>query len=146
MTIKIFERQIPAPTPQQVMDAIREDEEKAALVTEIGDATIGSALYSQRGRGGRRRYGRQKKHRCTYCKMDNHTTEACGKRKHAQQKNSENAAGRRDERTCYHCGLPGHLKAKCIHYLRAKEQRGKVTKGSATATASLATAGDCDPF
>jgi len=88
-TINIFERQAPPPTSQQIMDDIRLDEEKAALVVKIADASAGAALYSQcrgycdGGCGGNGRFGRQKKHRCTYCKMDNHTTEACGKQKRA---------------------------------------------------------------
>jgi hypothetical protein len=96
--------------------------------------------------------------------MDNHTTEACGKRKHAE--NDTNTGGtntggtntggtntggtntggtntsRNDERTCYHCGLSGHFKSDCIHFKRARDQRNKVNKG--TASASLATAGDRD--
>jgi hypothetical protein len=97
-TINIFERQAPPPTLQHIMDAIRLDEEKAAFVTEIADASTGDALYSQRrgyqvrgrgrgrGRGGCGRSGRQKTYRCTYCKMDNHTTEACGKRNRSERK------------------------------------------------------------
>jgi len=89
--------------------------------------------------------------------MDNHTTKACGKRKHAE--NDTNTGGtntggtntggtntggtntsRNDERTCYHCGLSGHFKSDCIQFKRARDQRNKVNKG----TASLATAGDHD--
>jgi len=69
-TINIFERQAPPPTSQHMMDAIPLDEEKAAFVTDIADASTGAALHSQRGgyrgrgggRGGRERLGRQ---RCT---------------------------------------------------------------------------------
>jgi len=119
-TINIFERQAPPPTSQHIMDAIRLDEEKAALVTEIADASTGAALYSQReayrgrGRGGSGRFGRQKTHRCTYCKMDNHTTEACGKRKRAHSGNGNpggndssggDNAGRNDQKACYHCPI-----------------------------------------
>jgi hypothetical protein len=70
------------------MDAIGEYARRTTLTEQIGDANPGAALYSSggnRGRGGRggghrrgRGNGRQK-HKCTYCKMDNHTTEACGK-------------------------------------------------------------------
>jgi len=92
-TIQILEQSIPAPTAQQCMDAIREYAERTTLTKEIGGASTRAALYSRggnRGRGrqdggqggghgGGRGNGRQK-HKCTYCKMDNHTTEACGKR------------------------------------------------------------------
>jgi len=59
-TINIFERQAPPPASQHIMDAIRLDEEKAAFVTEIADASTGAARYCQcggyhgRGRGRRR--------------------------------------------------------------------------------------------
>jgi len=55
--INIFERQAPSPTSQHIMDAIRLDEEKAALMTEIADASTGLVLdlqsrcYRRRGRG-----------------------------------------------------------------------------------------------
>jgi hypothetical protein len=69
-TINIFERQAPPPTSQHIMYAIRLDEEKAAFVTEIADASTGAALNSQRGsyrgrgRGGSGRFGPQKRYRC----------------------------------------------------------------------------------
>jgi len=150
-TIQILEQRIPAPTAQQCMDAIREYAERTTLTKEIGDASTGAALYTRggnrgrgRGRGGRgggRGNGRQK-HKCTYCKMDNHTTEACGKRKRSENdtNNGDTNTSRNDERTCYHCGLSGHFKSDCIHFKRARDQRNKVNKG----TASLATAGDRD--
>jgi len=86
-TIHIFERQAPPPTSQHITDAIRLDKEKAAFLKEIVHASPGHALYSQRGgyrghgrgHGGSGRFGRQKTYRCTDCKIDNHTTEACGK-------------------------------------------------------------------
>jgi len=56
-TINIFEGQAPPPTSQHIMDAIRLDEEKAALVTEIGEASTGDALYFQRVYRGRGRGG-----------------------------------------------------------------------------------------
>jgi len=99
--------------------------------------------------------------------MDNHTTKACGKRKHAE--NDTNTSGthtggtntggtntggtntggtttgstnnsRNDEHTCYHCGISGHFKSNCIHFKHAWHQRNEVNKG----TTSLATAGDRD--
>jgi len=147
--INIFARQAPPPTSQHIMDAIQLDEEKAALVTEIADVSTGAALYSQhrgyrgRERGGSGRFGRQKTHRCTYCNMDNHTPEACGKRKRAQSGNSnsggkdssggENAGGS-DEKACYRCGIPGHIRPDCIHYKRAKETLNRVHKASTAQT------------
>jgi len=165
-TIQILEQRIPAPTAQQCMDVIREYAKRTTLNKEIGDVSTGAALYTRggnRGRGGRggglgggRGNGCQK-HKCTYCKMDNHTTEACGKRKQAE--NDTNTGGtntggtntggtntggtntsRNDERTCFHCGLSGNFKSDCIHFKRARDQRNKLNKG----TASLATAGDRD--
>jgi len=151
----IFERQAPPPTSQHIMDAIRLDEVKAAFVTEIASALTGAAVFSQRGgycgcgRGGSGRFGRLKTYRCSYCKMDNHTTEACGKRKctHSGNRNSggndsyegDNAGGS-DETACYHCGIAGHIRPNCIHYKQAKKTRNRVRKG----TASIAIAGDRD--
>jgi hypothetical protein len=153
-TIQILEQRIPAPTAQQCIDAIRKYAERTTLTNEIGEASTGAALYSRggnrghgsgRGRGGRagaRGGGRgngRLKHKETYCKMDNHTTETCRQRKHAE---SDTNTSRNDERTCYHCGLTGHFKADCVHFKRARDQRNKVNKG--TASGSLATAGDRD--
>jgi hypothetical protein len=67
-TINIFERQAPPPTSHHIMDAIQLDEEKAAFVIEIADASTGAVLYSPRGGyhgrgcGGSGRFGR---HCCT---------------------------------------------------------------------------------
>ena len=71
--------------------------------------------------------------------MDNHTTEACGKRENAE---SHSNTSRNDERTCYHCCLTGHFKADCIHFKRARDQHKKVKKG--TASVLFATAADRD--
>jgi hypothetical protein len=73
-------------------------------------------------------------------KIDSHTTDACRKRKCAQE--GGNSRGN-DERICYQCRLPGHVKVDCVTYKRVREW-WRVKK--ATATAALATAGDCDPF
>ena len=90
-TIKILEQQIPVQTAQQVMDRLREDADRTELAKEIGDESIGSALYNQhregygkrgeRGNFGRDRGGNKnddKEYSCTHCKMNNHTTESCG--------------------------------------------------------------------
>jgi len=157
-TIQILEQRIPTSTAQQCMDAIHEYAKGTTLTKEIGDGSIGEALYSRcgnRGRGewgGRRGGGRGngcQQHKSTYCKMVNHTTEACGKRKHDENHTntgSTNTSGtntsRNEERSCYNCGLSGHFKSNCIHFKRARDQRNKVNKG--TASASLATARDRD--
>jgi len=105
-TIQILELRIPAPMAQQCMDAIREYAERTSLTKDIRDAFTGAVLYScggnrgcgsgcsRSGHGGGRGGGEGngcQKHKCTYCKMDNHTTEACGKRKHAE--NDTNTGG-----------------------------------------------------
>ena len=91
--INIFERQASPPTSQHIKNAIWLAEEMVAFVTQIADASTRNAHYSQRGgslghgrgRGcsGSGRFGRQETYRCTYCMMDNHTTEEWGKRKRA---------------------------------------------------------------
>jgi len=91
MIIQMLEQWIPAPMGQQCMDAIREYAERTALTKEIGDASTRAAVYSRGencsrgdgGRGGGRWDGREnghEKHKYIYCKMENHTTKACGKR------------------------------------------------------------------
>jgi len=144
-TIQILEQEIPAPTAQQCMDAIRKYTNQTTLTKETGDAARRATQYSRGGdRGcghGGRGHGRQK-HKCTRCTMDNHTTEACGKRKLAENDTKTSDSNRNDPRTCYHCGLPGHFKTDYIHFKRARDQRDRVNEG--TASASLATAGDRD--
>jgi len=135
------------------MDMIREYAEWTTLTKKIGNASTGAALYSHGGncghgwrgggRGGGQGNGRQK-HKCTYCKMENHTTKAFGKRKHAENNtNTGNTnTSRNNERTCYHCSLSGQFKSDCIHFKHAWDQRTKINRG--TASASLATVGDRD--
>jgi len=142
-----------------------EEETTTSLTKELGDASTGATLFTQRGvycgRGrGRGRGGRgvcggrgghgghggssgtgvSHKSKCTYSKIDSHTTDACRKRKCAQE--GENKC-RNDEHICFQCGLPGHIKVDCVFYKHVKEW-WKVKKG--TATAALATTGDYDPF
>jgi len=97
--MNIFERQAPPPASQHIMDAIPLNEEKAAFVTEIVDISTFAALYCQRGgyywrehgrgrgrghgHGGSGRFQQQKTYQCTYRKLDNLKTKACGKWKHA---------------------------------------------------------------
>jgi len=92
-----------------------------------------SGHYGHRGIGGTRDSHESK---CTYCKIDSHTTDACRKRKRTQE------GGNQVERICFQCVLPGHVKVDYISYQRILEW-WKVKK--ATATAALATTGDCHP-
>jgi len=127
------------------MHDLLEEETTASLTKELGDATTGAALLSQRGgyrgrggrsgRGGRGGTGDSHESMCTYCKIASHTTDACRKRKRAQE------GGNNDERICFQSGLPGHVKVDCVSFKHIKEWwRGK----KATATAALATTGDCN--
>jgi hypothetical protein len=160
--ITILQAMTPAPPPEQVMRTIRTDEEETDVseLTEAANAaTTADGLYTHgnsgrggRGRGGRGRgrgrRGNGRKYNCTHCRMDNHTTEDCRRLKHKRSGNG-NDANTKNEKTCFHCGLPGHFKAECEHWLRAKEQRSKVRKsGTAAKTeqAMIATAGDRDLF
>jgi hypothetical protein len=109
-TIHIVEQRIPAPSAQECMDAIRQYAQRMTRTKAIKDASTGAALYYRRvnhvrgaggaGRGGGRENGCQKQ-TCTYCKMDNHTTEACGKRKCTENDTGDTNTSRNDERTCY---------------------------------------------
>jgi hypothetical protein len=49
MTVEILQRQTPIPTVEDVMDALKKDEEIMAITNEIGDATTGLAHYTQEG-------------------------------------------------------------------------------------------------
>jgi hypothetical protein len=142
----------PLPTSEEAMPDLLEVVNTASLTKELGDASTGAALLSQRGgyrghdgcggcagHGGSGGTGNSHESKCTYCKIDSHTTDACRKRKRAQ----EGGNNGNDERICFQCGLPGHIKVECVSYKRIKEW-WRVKK--ATATAALATTGDCDPF
>ena len=152
MTIRILMRQIPTPSVEEVMDAIREDADTDALTTEIGDTGTGSALYASgrgrgrgrgqfRGRGGRggrgsrgRGYGQGRggryqpyTPRCTHCYMDNHTTKECGKAPRPTGNSTGNSANPTDK-CCYHCGENGHFRINCPIWVRAKEAQAKETQ------------------
>jgi len=149
-TIQILEQRIPTPTAQLYMDATSQYAKQTTQMKEIGDASTGVALYycgGNHGRGHGRRGGWRaggcgngsQRLKCTYRKIDNHTTKACGKRKHAK---GDSNTSRNDGWTCYHCSLTGHFKANSIHFKHARDQHNNVNKG--TASPSLATAGDRD--
>jgi uncharacterized membrane protein YgcG len=161
MTLMVLKHRRPLPTPEDAMHDLLEEETTTGLTKELGDASTGAALLSQRGgyrgrgRGGRGGNvgnggsggssghggsGDSHESKCTYCKIDSHTTDACRKRKRAQEGGN---SGGNDERVCYQCGLPGHVKVDFVSYKRIQEW-WRVKK--ATATAALATTGDCDPF
>ena len=134
-----------------------EEETPASLTKELGDASSGVAITSKRGsyrglgkdrgwggcsgRSGRSSgTGYSQESKCTYRKIDSHTTDACRKWKCAQEGGNN---GGKDERICFQHGQPGHIKVNCVSYKCIKEW-GKVKK--ATATEARATTGDCDPF
>jgi hypothetical protein len=147
-TIQNLQQGIPAPSAQQFMNAILE----YAITKDIGDASTAVAQYSHGGNGGQRRQcggqcgghggGRGngcQNHNCTYCKMDNRTTEACVEREDAE---SDTSSARYEERTSYRFGLTGHFEANCVQFNRARVHRNKVNKE--TASASLGKAEDRD--
>jgi len=150
----VLKHRRPLPTPEEAMHDLLEEETTASLTNELGDASMGAALfcphggYCGRGCGGRSVHsghsgnsgtGDSHKSKCTHCKIDSHTTDACWKRKHAQ----EGGNNRNDERICFQWALPGHIKVDCISYQHIQEWwRGK----KASATTALATTEDCDPF
>ena len=157
MILMLLKYRRPLPTPEEAMHDLLEEETTTGLTKELADASTGAALFSQcggyrcRGRalggcggrggrgggGGSGGSGDSHESKCTYCNIDSHTTDACRKRKRAQE------GGNNDERICFQCGLPGHVKVDCISYTRIKES-WEVKK--ATVTGALATTGDCDPF
>jgi len=140
------------------MHDLLEEENTASLTEELGDTSKGAALFTQcggyigRGRGGRGGRGGHGGHggyggssatgdnhesKCTYCKIDSHTPDACRKRKCAQE------GGNNDECICFQYGLPGHVKVDCVSYKRINKWW---TVKKVTATAAIATTGDSDPF
>jgi hypothetical protein len=158
MILMVLKHRRPLPTPEEPMHDLLEDDTTASLIKELGDASTGAALFSKhggyrgRGRGGpggRGGCGGHSGHdgsggtgdshesKCTYCKINSHTTDACKRRKLAQE------GGNNNERICFQCGLPGHVKVDCISINHIKEW-WKLKK--ATTTAALVMTSDCDPF
>ena len=111
MILMVLKHRWPLPTPEEAMHKLLEEETTASLTKELGDASMGAALLSQHGGhrghggcGGHGGTGDSHKSKCTYCKVDHHTTDAWRKCKHAQE------GGNNDERICFQCRLPGHVK------------------------------------
>jgi len=163
MILMVLKQRWPLPTPEEAMHDFLEEQTTPSLTKELGDTSTGVSHFSQpggyrgqgRGRGQRGGHGGQggcsghggpsgssgtgdsHECECTYCKIDSHTTDAWWKQKRAQE------GGNNDERICFQCGLSGKVKVDHVSYKCIKEWRkGK----NATATAALATTGDCDPF
>jgi hypothetical protein len=113
------------PTPKEAMHDLLEEDSTTGLTKELGDTSTWAAHYSQhssyccrgRGRGNRRGgpggpggrgvsggsggsggSGDSHKSKCTYCKSDRHTTDACRKQKHAQEGGN---SGENNMRSCY---------------------------------------------
>jgi hypothetical protein len=160
MILMVLKHCRPLPTPEEAIHDILKEETTASLIQELGDESMWAALFTQpssyhgrgRGRGGcggccgREGHGGHggtsgtgdsHESKCTYCKIDSHTTDACRKRKRAQE------GGNTDERNCFLFGHPGHIKVDWISYKSIKEW-WKVKK--AAATAALTTTRDCDHF
>jgi len=158
MILMVLKYRRPLPTPEEAMHDLLQEDTTTGLNKELGDASTGATLHSQRGgyrgrgrgcggcsvRGGHSGSGGSgdsHESKCTYCKIDGHTTDACRKRKRTQEGGN---SGGNDECICNQCGLPGHVKVDCVSYKRVKEW-WRVKKATAD-TAALATTGDCDPF
>ena len=129
MILMVLKHRRALPTPEETMHDLLEEATTASLTKELGDASTGVALFSRRGgyhgrgrgRGGHGghgghggRSGTRDSHesKCTHCKIDRHTTDACRKRKRAQE------GGNKDERICCQCGLPGHVKVNQLRLLQ----------------------------
>ena len=155
MILMVLKHRRPLPTPEEAMHKLREEETTTGLTKDLGEASMGATLHSQRGsyrgqgccgrswHGGRGGSGGSRdthKSKYTYCKIDSHTTDVCRKRKCTQEGGSSRG---NDKRICYQSRLPGHVKVDCVSYKCIKEW-WRVMK--ATATAALATTRDCDPF
>jgi len=152
----------PWPTPEEPMYDLLEEESTPSINNELGDASMGTALFIKRGgyhvrsqghglggycgcgghceHGGSNGTGDSHESKCTYWKIDRHATDVCRKWKYAQ----EGANNRGNAEVIFsQCRLPGHVKVECIFYKSILEW-WKVMK--ATSIAALATTRDCNPF
>jgi len=118
----------PLPTPEEAMHDLLEEDTTASVTKKLGDASTWAAHFSQHGgyrgrgcgrglgHGGRGGHGESSgtgdshESKCTHCKIDSHTTDACRKRKRAHE------GGINDERICFQCWLPRHVKGDCVSY------------------------------
>jgi len=124
MILMVLKHRRHLPTPEEAMHDLLEEESAASLTKELRDASMGAALFSQRGgyrsrgRGGCGRRGGHGGHggyggssgtgdshesKCTDCKIASHTTDSCRKQKRAQEGGNN---GGNNERICFQCGLP----------------------------------------
>jgi len=124
----------PLPTPEEAMHDLLEEETAATLHTQRGAYHSRGQGCSCGGRGRSCETGDSHESKCTYFKIDSYTTDAGGKRTRTQE------GGHNHERIGSQCGLPGQVTVDCVSYKHIK-QWWRVKK--ATATAALATTGDC---
>jgi len=114
MKLMVLKHRRPLPTPKEAMHDLLEEETTSGLTKELGDASTGAAVFSQRGgyrgrgrgrggrsgrggRGGSGGSGDNHESKCTYCKIDSHTTDACRKQKRTQEGGN---SGGNDELIC----------------------------------------------
>jgi len=116
-----------------------EEENKVEAAAAVVDSKPRTGLYAhgRGGRGGRRGHGGRgscggrgghggqetKNQSCTYCRMDNHTTEDCWKhqkkqpegQQQPQTQSCKHARDADDENDviCYHCSESGHMRNEC---------------------------------
>jgi hypothetical protein len=158
MILIVLKHRRPLPISEEAMHDFLEAETTARHTKELGDAFTWTTSLTQcggyrgRGRGGcggccghsghDGSSGTVDSHesQCSNCKMDSHPTDACRKRKRAQE--GCNNAGN-NECIGFQCGLPGHVNVDCVSYKCIKEW-WKVQK--AIGRAALATTRDCNPF
>ena len=95
--------------------------EQLVLDDHIGDpntgSTSGSAMYARGKNGGKKDYN------CAHCKMDNHTTEECGRRRAPAPTASTRKHARSNSIMCYQCGEYGHFRSDCEIKKRIDEHR-----------------------
>jgi len=154
MILMVLKYGRPSRTPEEAMHYLLDEESTASLTKQLGDASMGAAIFTQhsshRGRrhgcgehGGQggpgRNSGTGESHEsmCTNYNMGSRTTDACTKQKHAHEREIN------DQHIDFQCRLPSHVEVDCVSY-KCVTEWWNVKK--APATAALATTGDCDPF